>query len=173
MLVVNGASQATAIIGNCDACSFISILNIIIDGSRPTLGQIPVAGGALIEIGGSTLNQVVDNVRAYGMSRDGYVLSKVTRTDVYSTIMQSLEDGVRSMLLKEVHSIAQESESATMCSVLLVMVLPAVHKKEGAIRVRIPLASGKLILLSCLQTVFCILLGVLTSLVLMTTLVLL
>jgi hypothetical protein len=61
-LVVTGATQATAIIGNCKSCSGIALRNIQVNGNRPLLG---LADGGLIEIGGPTTGQIVDHVHSF------------------------------------------------------------------------------------------------------------
>ncbi|KAM0752391.1 hypothetical protein T439DRAFT_324472 [Meredithblackwellia eburnea MCA 4105] len=59
---VTGAAQSNAIYAACDLCSYIKIRNIQVDGNRPNLGYMASPPGvALIEMGGNTIGQMVDN----------------------------------------------------------------------------------------------------------------
>ena len=67
-LSVQGAEQATAVVGNCDFCTAITLQSVIINGNRPTLGRIdPSDGGsALIEFGGNyAQGQLIQNVWSF------------------------------------------------------------------------------------------------------------
>ncbi|KAK0491487.1 hypothetical protein IW261DRAFT_91915 [Armillaria novae-zelandiae] len=61
--VFNGTGHTTAIDGTCANCAGIKIKNIQINGTR--LGATPTSGGANIEIGGPTSDQVVEYVRSF------------------------------------------------------------------------------------------------------------
>ncbi|GAA98691.1 uncharacterized protein L969DRAFT_20835 [Mixia osmundae IAM 14324] len=65
LINVMGSGQATAIYGACGDCNFIKMRNIQINGNRPLLGRLTENGWGLMEIGGPTNGQVVDNVHAY------------------------------------------------------------------------------------------------------------
>ena len=52
--------QDTIIYGNCDECSGVRLLNIEVDGSRPSLGWMS-NGAALVELGGTISGQLVDS----------------------------------------------------------------------------------------------------------------
>lgn len=65
-LVVTGGGQSVAIYGTCVKCSGTRLANVQVNGNRPALGWIGVFSGALIEMGGSSSGQVVDQVHSYG-----------------------------------------------------------------------------------------------------------
>jgi hypothetical protein len=65
-LVVTGSGQSVAVYGTCVKCSGIRLANVQVNGNRPVLGWIGVFSGALIEMGGSSSGQVVDQVHSYG-----------------------------------------------------------------------------------------------------------
>ncbi|CAF1401182.1 unnamed protein product [Adineta ricciae] len=62
-LIVTGANQTAAIIGNCNQCSGLKLRNIQVNGNRPVLGLLKGSGN--IEIGGATNNQLVEYVHSY------------------------------------------------------------------------------------------------------------
>lgn len=64
---VTGSSQTNAIYAACDACSYVKVTHIQVDGNRPGLGFVysPPAS-ALLEMGGNTVGQTVDNVHSFG-----------------------------------------------------------------------------------------------------------
>ncbi|GAA5892311.1 hypothetical protein JCM5296_003232 [Sporobolomyces johnsonii] len=63
-IVVAGTNQSCAIYGACDACQNIVVQNIQVDGSRPALGYV-TGGPALLELGGNTVGQTVQNCHIY------------------------------------------------------------------------------------------------------------
>jgi hypothetical protein len=63
-LVVTGAQQSSAIVGQCAACSGIRVRNVQVNGNRPALGVI-ASGAGLIEIGGEVSGQLVQYVHSY------------------------------------------------------------------------------------------------------------
>ncbi|GAA5875582.1 hypothetical protein JCM8547_007587 [Rhodosporidiobolus lusitaniae] len=61
---VAGSSQSVAVYGAIDGANQIMLRNVIVDGSRQTLGLI-TGGSALLEFGGSNYGQQVVQVKAY------------------------------------------------------------------------------------------------------------
>ncbi|MBW0463417.1 hypothetical protein O181_003132 [Austropuccinia psidii MF-1] len=66
-LVVMGKNMSTAVVGTCKACSGVQLSFVEINGNRPGLGWIDGrrGGGALLEFGGDTRDQIIEFVRAY------------------------------------------------------------------------------------------------------------
>ena len=62
-LVVANSTQCTAIYGACDLCQNIAVRNVQVNGNRPALGQY--GGAGLLEMGGNTKGQTVDNCHLY------------------------------------------------------------------------------------------------------------
>lgn len=63
-LVVTALDQSCAIYGAINGANGLSVRNIQVDGARPALGMI-WGGYALLQLGGNTVGQVVDNVHAF------------------------------------------------------------------------------------------------------------
>ncbi|KAM0754313.1 hypothetical protein T439DRAFT_323166 [Meredithblackwellia eburnea MCA 4105] len=63
-LVVTGADQSCAIYGAWDGADNIILRNVQIDGNRENLGII-YGGLGLLEFGGNTVGQVIDNVHSF------------------------------------------------------------------------------------------------------------
>ena len=64
---VVGQNQTNAIYAACDRCSNIQIRNIQVDGNRPGLGVLyDPPPSALIEMGGNTAGQVMNDVHGFG-----------------------------------------------------------------------------------------------------------
>lgn len=84
-LVVTAADQSCAIYGAIDFADNIAIRNIQIDGARETLGII-YGGIAVMELGGNTNGQVIDNVHAYE-GRGWSILHGIEGYDNYCTGM--------------------------------------------------------------------------------------
>lgn len=63
-LVVTGSRQTAAVFGNCGTCNDISLRNVQVNGNRPALGRLD-PGQALLEFGGPTSGQWIDQVHAY------------------------------------------------------------------------------------------------------------
>ncbi|KAM0755791.1 hypothetical protein T439DRAFT_376089 [Meredithblackwellia eburnea MCA 4105] len=61
---VQGLAQTCAIYGACTSCGGISLTNVIVYGNRPGLGWV-LNGLGLIEMGGSTSGQTIDNIKSY------------------------------------------------------------------------------------------------------------
>lgn len=63
-IVVTGSDQSIAVYGSSDGTDYIALRNLQINGNRPALGRLS-QGSALIEFGGNTVGQVIDQVKVY------------------------------------------------------------------------------------------------------------
>lgn len=63
-IVVTGSSQASAVYASSDGTDYVALRNVQINGNRPALGRLQ-GGSALIEFGGNTVGQVIDQVKVY------------------------------------------------------------------------------------------------------------
>ncbi|KIJ13273.1 hypothetical protein PAXINDRAFT_170553 [Paxillus involutus ATCC 200175] len=61
--VANGTGHTTAVDGSCANCNGVRLRNVQINGTR--LGAPPTNGGANIEMGGSTSNQLIEYVHSF------------------------------------------------------------------------------------------------------------
>lgn len=64
LLSVGGTNQSVAIYAGCDHCIGIQIVDLQVYGARDTLGRL-FDGLALIEVGGMSSGQLVQNVKAW------------------------------------------------------------------------------------------------------------
>lgn len=63
-IVVTGPDQSMAVFGACDKCQNIALRSVQFDGNRPILGPIN-GGAAILEMGGNTKGQTVDNCHIF------------------------------------------------------------------------------------------------------------